>query len=138
MKAWLKTQHLKWIFSKVVSYTSELVRETCGTTHLKSVHFTLWAYLSFKTYLSWVPVAHTYTASYFGGWDWEDHSSRPTLANSWGDPISKITRAKWTGGVAKALEHLFCKCVPWVQTQSHQSPSLPPFLSPHTHKQGVC
>jgi hypothetical protein len=27
-----------------------------------------------------------------GGWDWEDQGSRP-------DPISKITRAKWTGGI---------------------------------------
>jgi hypothetical protein len=27
-----------------------------------------------------------------------------------GDPISKITRAKWTGGVAEATEHLLCKC----------------------------
>jgi hypothetical protein len=26
------------------------------------------------------------------------------------DPILKITRAKWTGGVAQAVEHLLCKC----------------------------
>jgi starvation-inducible outer membrane lipoprotein len=26
------------------------------------------------------------------------------------DPISKITRAKWTGGVAQEVELLFCKC----------------------------
>jgi hypothetical protein len=38
-----------------------------------------------------------------GGWDWEDHSSRPAQANSWQDPISKITRGKWTGGVAQPL-----------------------------------
>jgi hypothetical protein len=25
-------------------------------------------------------------------------------------PISKITRAKWTGDVAPAVEHLLCKC----------------------------
>jgi hypothetical protein len=25
------------------------------------------------------------------------------------DPISKITRAKWTGGVVQAVERLFCK-----------------------------
>jgi hypothetical protein len=25
-------------------------------------------------------------------------------------PISKITRAKWTGGVAQAVERLLCKC----------------------------
>jgi hypothetical protein len=39
----------------------------------------------------------------------EDHSSRPNRANSSGDPISKITRAKCTGDVAQALEHLLCK-----------------------------
>jgi hypothetical protein len=31
-------------------------------------------------------------------------------ANSLQDPISKITRAKWTAGVAQAVEHLLCKC----------------------------
>jgi hypothetical protein len=25
------------------------------------------------------------------------------------DPISKITRAKWTGGVAQVVQHLLCK-----------------------------
>jgi hypothetical protein len=25
-------------------------------------------------------------------------------------PISKIIRAKWTAGVAQAVEHLLCKC----------------------------
>jgi hypothetical protein len=35
--------------------------------------------------------------------------SRPARANSlW--PISKITRAKWTGGVVQVVEHLLCKC----------------------------
>jgi hypothetical protein len=33
--------------------------------------------------------------SYLGGWDWEDHGSRPAWANISWDPISKITRAKW-------------------------------------------
>jgi hypothetical protein len=41
----------------------------------------------------------------------EDHSSRPAQANSLGDetPISKITRAKWTGSVAQVVEKLLCK-----------------------------
>jgi hypothetical protein len=34
----------------------------------------------------------------------------PVQETSLRDPISKITRAKWTGGVAQAVEHLFCKC----------------------------
>jgi hypothetical protein len=34
---------------------------------------------------------------------------RPIQANSSRDPISKITRAKWTGGVAQAVECMLCK-----------------------------
>jgi hypothetical protein len=30
--------------------------------------------------------------------------------NSPQDPISKITKAKWTGGVTQAVESLLCKC----------------------------
>jgi hypothetical protein len=30
-------------------------------------------------------------------------------ANSSQDPISKITNAKWTGGIARVVEHLLCK-----------------------------
>jgi hypothetical protein len=35
--------------------------------------------------------------------------SRPARAKSSQDPISKITRAKWTRGMAQAVEHLLCK-----------------------------
>jgi hypothetical protein len=45
-----------------------------------------------------------------GGWGWENHSSRPELANSSWDLISKISRAKWTGSVAQAVEYLICRC----------------------------
>jgi hypothetical protein len=38
----------------------------------------------------WVPVAHACNPSYLGGWDQEDHGSRPSRANSSWDPISKI------------------------------------------------
>jgi hypothetical protein len=41
--------------------------------------------------------------------DREDRGLRPVWANSLQDPISKITRTKWTGGVAKVVEHLLCK-----------------------------
>jgi hypothetical protein len=43
---------------------------------------------------------------HLGGWDLEDQGSRPARGNS---SISKIPRAKWTGGVVQVLEHLLCK-----------------------------
>jgi hypothetical protein len=33
---------------------------------------------------------------------------RPAWANTSGDPNSKITGAKWTGGMAQAVEYLLC------------------------------
>jgi hypothetical protein len=55
------------------------------------------------------PVAHDCKPNYLRGWDQEACSSRPDWANSSQDPISKLTREKWTGGVAQAVEHLLCK-----------------------------
>jgi hypothetical protein len=42
-------------------------------------------------------MAHTYNPSYSGGRDLEDHGSKPALANSSRDPISKksITKKGW-------------------------------------------
>jgi hypothetical protein len=54
-----------------------------------------------------VPVAHAYNPSYLGDWD---RGSRPAWTNSFRDPIFKITRAKWTGGVVQVVECLLCKC----------------------------
>jgi hypothetical protein len=39
----------------------------------------------------------------------EDGRERPAQAKLHETPISKITRAKWTGGVAQLEEHLLCK-----------------------------
>jgi hypothetical protein len=33
------------------------------------------------------------------------HGLMPAQANTSQDPISKVTTAKWTGGVAQAVEH---------------------------------
>jgi hypothetical protein len=33
----------------------------------------------------------------------------PARANTSQDPVSKITTAKWTGGVAQVIKHLLCK-----------------------------
>jgi hypothetical protein len=56
-----------------------------------------------------VMVAHACNPSYLGSWDLEDHSLRPTWANSSWYSTSKITRAKWTRGVAQRVERLLCK-----------------------------
>jgi hypothetical protein len=56
-----------------------------------------------------VLVTHACIPSYLGGWYQEDCGSSPAQENSSQDPIFKITRVKWTGGVAQVVEHLFCK-----------------------------
>jgi hypothetical protein len=61
---------------------------------------------------SQVPVAHAYNASYLGDFDQEDYRWRLAKENSSHDPISKITRAKWTGGVAQEVEHCFASVNP--------------------------
>jgi hypothetical protein len=50
------------------------------------------------------PVAHSCNPSYYGGRDLEDHGSKPVLANSLRDPISKIPithTLKRAGGVTQ-------------------------------------
>jgi hypothetical protein len=57
---------------------------------------------------SWL--AHACNPRYLGGWDWEDQGSRLTWTNTFvRPPISKITRAKQTGGVVQAILCLLCK-----------------------------
>jgi hypothetical protein len=43
------------------------------------------------------------------GWDWEDRGLN-AQANSSQDPISKITRTKWTGGEVQEVENMRDKC----------------------------
>jgi hypothetical protein len=50
------------------------------------------------------PWWHACNPSYLGGREREDRGSRPAQANGSQDPISKITRAQWTGGVAQAVD----------------------------------
>jgi hypothetical protein len=40
----------------------------------------------------------------------ENQASRPVRANSTGDPVSTITRAKWTRGAAQVVLYLLHKC----------------------------
>jgi hypothetical protein len=48
--------------------------------------------------ISQAPLAHAFNCSYLGGWNWEDHSSRPAQTSSLQDPISTITRETLTRG----------------------------------------
>jgi hypothetical protein len=50
-----------------------------------------------------VLVPHACNPSYSGGKDQEDCGSKPTQANSSGDPISKNPSQKRAGGVAKGV-----------------------------------
>jgi hypothetical protein len=54
-------------------------------------------------------VVHACNPSYLGGCEWEDGSWKLAWPNSSRDPIAKINRAKWTGGVAHEVERLLCK-----------------------------
>jgi hypothetical protein len=57
------------------------------------------------TKFDWVLVAHTYNPSYMGVW--KNRGSRAAQVNSLrNSPITKITRAKWTGGVAQVVDTL--------------------------------
>jgi hypothetical protein len=74
----------------------------------------------FKPVISCLPVAHTCNLSYLGGWVPDDGSSRPTQANSLQDPISEITRAKWSrGGPGCRVPALEVRS-PELKPQSHQ------------------
>jgi hypothetical protein len=55
------------------------------------------------------------------GWGQEDLGLRPAQENRLRDPISKITRAKWTGGVFQVVEHLALQVQsPEFKSQSQQ------------------
>jgi hypothetical protein len=59
--------------------------------------------------LSWVLVVHTCNPNYLGSWDLEDYGFRPAWQIVCETPISKLTRIKWTGGMAQALQCLLWK-----------------------------
>jgi hypothetical protein len=78
------------------------------TTVLSFDVLRVWHDSPFHSQFCWVPVAHACNPSYLRGWDQEDHSLRLAWENSLWDPISKVTRARWTRGVAQTVEHLLC------------------------------
>jgi hypothetical protein len=55
-------------------------------------------------------MAHICNSTYLFGWYWEDLGSKTSLSNISWDPISKISRVKWTGSTTQMVEHLLCKC----------------------------
>jgi hypothetical protein len=63
-------------------------------------------------------VAYVCNYSYLKGWDWKDHRGQTGQIFC----SDKITRVKWTGGVAVAqvVEHLLCTWSPEFKPQSHQ------------------
>jgi hypothetical protein len=71
--------------------------------------------------------SHARNLNYLGGWDREDCSLRSAQEYSSQALISKITRAKWTGGLAQVVEWLLCK---------YEAPSSNPSYT-HTHTE-IC
>jgi hypothetical protein len=72
-----------------------------------------------------VLVAHTYNPSYLEGLDQENCGSRPAQANSLQHPISKITRAKWTGDMILMVEHLLCQVQSPPKRKKNTKPKIP-------------
>jgi hypothetical protein len=75
-------------------------------------------------------VTHTCNPSYLRGWGQEDHGWRPAQANNSWDYISKkLTRTKWTGGIAQAVECLLLQALSLqFKPQDHK----------HTQKENMC
>jgi hypothetical protein len=73
--------------------------EAKSGSHLNDEKTATYIYLQ-EVVESQVLVAHTCNPSYLGSIDQEDHGSKPTPANSLGDPISKkaITKKGWWSG----------------------------------------
>jgi hypothetical protein len=51
-------------------------------------------------------MAHACSPSCLGGWHWEDHSLRPACETP---SLTKLSRAKWPGGVAQVMKCELCK-----------------------------
>jgi hypothetical protein len=67
-------------------------------------------------------VTHGCNPSYLGIWDHHNYGPGKQFMR----PISKINREKWTGGVAKAVQCLLCKC-----KVLSSNPSPPPKTQRH-------
>jgi hypothetical protein len=68
----------------------------------------------FKT-AHWASLAHICNSSYLGGRDCEKQDSRAVWANNLQNHVFKITRAKWAGSMAQAIQS------PEFKSQTHQN-----------------
>jgi hypothetical protein len=80
-----------------------------------------------KIILSWAPVTHAYNPSYLGGWDWEDHHSRPLFRASLGKKLSRLLSQPAARYRGVHLSFQICREVqigrslsrpPWVQNET--------------------
>jgi hypothetical protein len=74
-----------------------------------------------------VPEANTHNVAKWEGGDREDNGFKSAQVNSSQDPTSKKNIPKWSGGVAKVVEHLLCEYLPTLEAQS-------PEVKPHSNK----
>jgi hypothetical protein len=58
--------------------------------------------VTIKPNIKLVSVSHAHVPSCLGGWDWEEWGWMPGWAKILENPISKITKAKWTSGRVSA------------------------------------
>jgi hypothetical protein len=61
-------------------------------------------------------MVHACNSNNLKAWYPKDCSSKPAWEISLWNPISKVTREEWTGGVTQADECLPASMKPWVQT----------------------
>jgi hypothetical protein len=109
---------LRPLLSRTVNDTSCLCRGQCGRVPFL-INLTI-VEKKKNEKLSQALVAHTCNPSYLGGWDQEDHSSRPSPENSSQDSISRITReTDWRCG-SKDRAPALQSCSPESNLQSYQ------------------
>jgi hypothetical protein len=53
-------------------------------------------------------MAHAYNPNYLGGSDWAVQGQPRQIVQET-LPSPKLTRTKWTGGMAQVVQHLLCK-----------------------------
>jgi hypothetical protein len=114
---------LKKFFMSFIILCSYMPIIYCDYIHIYTLSFSIivfYIFIKYKLYQSHfinirikILPRHPLILIILATWEteiWRIMVKRPSQANSLQDPISKITKTKWTGGVAQSVECLLCKC----------------------------